>query len=144
MLFLFIWLLLKRLLADTLSARTVIELHTDIETDAWNEYSVTRRLQARGDLGERMLAALGSGLTAGAPRVLILGGDVPTVPINHLRELLASNADVSLGPAEDGGYYAIACSRVDPEMFTKVATQKIQILQYGVCMVIFRQVDLNV
>jgi uncharacterized protein len=113
--------LLSRLTEATGSLGTEIELHTDIETDAWQTHTVTRRLQAPGDLGARMLASLRRGLEAGRPRMMILGGDVPTVPIRHLRALLEADADVAIGPAEDGGYYAIACRAVHPEMFQGVA-----------------------
>lgn len=110
--------LLERLLA---SQAWDVELHTDIPSDAWNRFSVTTRLQAAGDLGARMLHALQAGLAAGRERMLIVGGDVPTVPLDYLSELLAADADVCLGPAEDGGYYAICCRRTDAAMFDGVA-----------------------
>src|SRR5215212_1268509 len=86
-----------------------IELHTDIETDAWNASGVTRGLQSPGDLGLKMLHALSTGLAQGRERVCIVGSDAPSLPAAHLMALLASPADVALGPCEDGGYYAIAC-----------------------------------
>jgi uncharacterized protein len=113
--------LLQRLTADREGLGADIELHTDTPTDAWISHSVTRQLQVHGDLGARMLHTLSSGLAAGKPVVLILGGDVPTVPMAHLRTLLAAREDVALGPAEDGGYYAIACRRTHPGMFAGVA-----------------------
>jgi glycosyltransferase A (GT-A) superfamily protein (DUF2064 family) len=54
-------------------------------------------------------------------RVLIVGGDVPSPPLPALRRLLSAEADVALGPASDGGYYAIACRRTHPAMFDGVA-----------------------
>lgn len=98
-----------------------IELHTDISTDAWKSFNVTRRLQVDGNLGERMKAALSSLLAEGRPRAMILGGDVPSVPLSHLQNLLALDADVAFGPADDGGYYAIACRRIAEAMFDGVA-----------------------
>lgn len=97
-----------------------IELHTDTSTDAWPEAVVARNLQAPGDLGLRMFHALERALAAGRPQAMIIGGDAPTLPRAHLEGLLASPADVAFGPAEDGGYYAIACRRVQPEMFRGV------------------------
>jgi rSAM/selenodomain-associated transferase 1 len=111
--------LLDRLLGAGLAAD--IELHTDISTDAWKGFNVTRRLQVDGDLGERMRGALAALLAEGRPRAMIVGGDVPSVPISHLQELLVLDADVALGPAEDGGYYAIACRRTAGAMFQSVA-----------------------
>ena len=98
-----------------------VELHTDTLTDAWAGLAVSRALQVDGDLGARMLHALREGLDAGRTRMLILGGDVPTVPISHLEALLGADSDVALGPAEDGGYYAICCRKTHPEMFAGVA-----------------------
>ena len=55
-----------------------------------------------------------------ALQTMIVGSDAPAVTEAHLREILDSPADVTLGPTEDGGYYAIACRRVDPRMFDGV------------------------
>src|SRR5439155_12064238 len=97
-----------------------IELHTDIETDAWRDRQVTRKLQCAGDLGLKMLHALSSALAQGREAVCIVGSDAPTLPAAYLRTLLASPADVALGPCEDGGYYALSCRRTHPEMFRGV------------------------
>jgi len=97
-----------------------VELHVDIETGAWSEIPVPRALQAPGDLGRKMYEALRAGLEAGRPQAVIVGSDAPGVPPAHLESLLASTADVALGPARDGGYYAIACRRVHPRMFDGV------------------------
>ena len=103
---------------NQLSARADIELHSDVPTDEW---PLSYRLQAAGDLGERMLFACAEALAAGRPRVMIVGADSPTLPVAHLQRLFAAEQDVALGPTEDGGYYAIACRRVDPAMFAGVA-----------------------
>lgn len=95
------------------------ELHTDVGTEAWPE-AQPRKLQSPGDLGIRMLSALGEALAAGRPKAILLGSDIWNLPEEHLRELLSSDADVALGPVEDGGYYAIACRRTDPRMFAGV------------------------
>ena len=97
-----------------------VELSTDVETDAWSEYRVARSVQAPGDLGARLYAAIAGALAGGACPVLILGSDSPTLPAAHVRALLDSAADVALGPTEDGGYYAISCRRARPEMFAGV------------------------
>ncbi|MEO7649104.1 MAG: TIGR04282 family arsenosugar biosynthesis glycosyltransferase [Bryobacteraceae bacterium] len=97
-----------------------IELHSDIQTDAWRGSPVTRKLQCAGDLGLKLFHALAGALAEGRPNACILGSDAPTLPQAYVRELLASSADVALGPSEDGGYYAISCRRVHPEMFLGV------------------------
>ncbi len=97
-----------------------IELHTDIATDAWGQPQVTRKTQAAGDLGLKMLHALSAALAEGREQVCVVGSDAPTLPAGHLRALLASRADVALGPCDDGGYYAICCRRTDAAMFQGV------------------------
>jgi len=97
-----------------------IELHTDIPTDAWAHCRVPQRLQCEGDLGLKLLQALAGALTAGRPRALIVGSDSPTLPLAHLHELMESNADVAVGPTDDGGFYAICCRKVHPAMFAGV------------------------
>ncbi len=98
-----------------------IELHTDIPTDAWIDARVARDLQAEGGLELKLLHALAAAVGSGRPQAMILGSDSPTLPRGHIQRLLDSTTDVSLGPCDDGGYYAIACRRVHPEMFAGVA-----------------------
>jgi rSAM/selenodomain-associated transferase 1 len=95
------------------------ELCTDEETAAWPE-AAPRGLQGSGDLGERMLGALEEALAKGRQKAMIVGSDTTGLPVAHLRDLLRSDADVALGPAEDGGYYAICCRRVKAGMFDGV------------------------
>lgn len=97
-----------------------IELHTDSLTEAWRSYPVNRALQAAGGLGARMLHAIRSAFEAGREQVLIVGADAPTLPVDYLQEILASPADVTLGPTEDGGYYAIGVRRAHEDMFAGV------------------------
>ena len=97
-------------LACTASDR--VELHTDVETGAWSDLPhIPRRLQSAGGLGERMLAVLPA---------LIIGSDAPTLLPAHLAELIATPGDVVLGPAEDGGYWAILARRRHEHMFKGV------------------------
>ena len=97
------------------------ELHTDIRSDAWAAPVVTRKLQTPGNLGLKMVHALDRGLRAGYERVIIVGSDAPTLPASAVSTLLAADADIAFGPADDGGFYAISARRVDPAMFDGVA-----------------------
>ena len=109
-----------------------IELHTDIPTDEWRECAVTTRLQAEGELGIRMLRSLGGGLAAGYRQVVLVGADSPGLPPGHVAGLLRLDADVALGPADDGGYWGIAARRVSPRMFDGVAWSTGQTLEQTV------------
>ncbi len=105
---------------ESMRAEADVELSTDEPTEAWREFSVARSVQSPGQLGERIYAALELALAAGRPKALILGSDSPGLPPAHVRALFASTADACLGPVEDGGFYAIACSRIAPAMFDGV------------------------
>jgi uncharacterized protein len=101
-----------------LAAVADIELHSDALYPDWH---FSYRLQCPGDLGQRMHFALTAALADGRPQALLIGTDSPTLPVTHLADLLASPADIALGPTEDGGYYAISARRTHTEMFAGVA-----------------------
>ena len=67
-----------------------------------------------------MFKALAQALDSGRRPALVLGSDSPTLPPAHIDALTRFDTDVSLGPTEDGGYYAIAAQRVDCRMFDGV------------------------
>jgi rSAM/selenodomain-associated transferase 1 len=79
---------------------------------------VSLRAQAPGELGERLADAFARAFGRGATRVAIVGSDAPGVTRETaLRALEAlGEADVVLGPAEDGGYYLIALRAPHPEL----------------------------
>jgi rSAM/selenodomain-associated transferase 1 len=97
-----------------------VELSTDEPTGAWPEFSGRRTVQVSGDLGVRIYAALSGALAAGRGKAVVLGSDSPGLPPSHVQALVASGADIALGPTDDGGFYAIACSRAGPAMFDAV------------------------
>ncbi len=71
----------------------------------------TAVLAQRGrDLGARMAAAFADAFARGFGPVVMLGADVPHVPLAWVEDAagrLASDTDIVLGPARDGGYYLI-------------------------------------
>ncbi len=72
---------------------------------------VLRSVRQEGDdLGERLFHALADAARE-AGSVMALGSDHPTLPLEIVHGAFLSveqDADVALGPAEDGGYYLIA------------------------------------
>ena len=51
---------------------------------------------------------------------MVIGSDSPTLPVAILRAAFGTlrlDADVVLGPAEDGGYYLVGASRPVAELF---------------------------
>ncbi|MFW6032382.1 MAG: TIGR04282 family arsenosugar biosynthesis glycosyltransferase, partial [Phycisphaeraceae bacterium] len=75
--------------------------------------------QGAGDLGERITRVWDR---IGRGPAVFLGGDCPDLP----REALAAigpaldQADVALGPAEDGGYWTLAAARWAPELLAGI------------------------
>lgn len=69
------------------------------------------RLQPDGDLGDRLSAAFDEGLRE-YERVVIIGSDAPTLPLALIVAAFNALRDASmvLGPANDGGYYAVGAS----------------------------------
>lgn len=78
--------------------------------------------QCGDDLGERMAAAFALVLAEGYSSAVLIGADVPHVPmatIGGAFRLLQERASLVLGPAEDGGYYLIGARSVPP-VFTGI------------------------
>jgi len=79
----------------------------------WPEAArIPLRVQCGEDLGARMHHALGDGLQR-APRALVVGTDCPGIDATYVQGAAAQleEADVVLGPAEDGGYGLIGACR---------------------------------
>jgi uncharacterized protein len=80
--------------------------------------------QRGATLGDRMRDGAGDLLASGFDAVVLIGSDLPTLPLAHVTAalgILTRRADVLvLGPAEDGGYYLIGLNRSRPELFTRI------------------------
>jgi uncharacterized protein len=89
---------------------------------AWLGNDLCLRPQVKGNLGERMAAAIGAALADGASRVVIIGTDCPSLDSAAIETAFRalSDADVVLGPATDGGYYLIGMSHLYPSLFENV------------------------
>jgi rSAM/selenodomain-associated transferase 2/rSAM/selenodomain-associated transferase 1 len=79
----------------------------------------------QGDtLGDRMRNAFDRLFAAGYSTVVMIGSDLPSLPISHVAqafEYLRDQPDVVvIGPASDGGYYLIGMRRLWPALFTSI------------------------
>lgn len=110
-------------------------------------------MQVVGDLGRRMYAALAHGL-ARAERVVLVGSDCPELDPDYLRSAFEAlkQADIVLGPAEDGGFVLIGARRLAPSMFDGVvwgaaetlSTTRTQLEQVGLHSVLLeRRYDID-
>lgn len=75
------------------------------------------------DLGQRLANALGHNLDLGYRRAVIMNSDGPTLPLACLEEAFSAleDADITLGPSYDGGYYLIGMKRLHAELFQGIA-----------------------
>ena len=86
--------------------------------------------QVGADLGQRMHHTFVSLFTKGYERVLLVGTDVPTLPLSVYQDALTllDKSDVVLGPALDGGYYLIGLKKPAEQLFTQVPWSTDQVL----------------
>jgi rSAM/selenodomain-associated transferase 1 len=74
------------------------------------------------DLGSRMHHAFDGLFKRGYHHVLIVGTDVPSLPLSYYQQALVhlEKHDLVLGPALDGGYYLIGLNKPTPVLFENI------------------------
>jgi len=86
----------------------------------------------QGDsLGDRMRHAFDVLFSRSFSRVLLIGGDLPAVPLEALADAVAAlenNTEIVLGPSLDGGYYLVGMSRMIPEIFEGIIWSRPDVL----------------
>lgn len=87
-------------------------------------YRCRSRIQAAGDLGQRMQAAFEEMFAEGCDLCCIIGSDAPDLPLSIFLEayrLLAEpQTDVVFGPCKDGGYYLLGLRQSHPQLFANI------------------------
>jgi len=77
------------------------------------------------DLGERMRNGFIDGFAMGHKRVVLMGSDIPDLPMKYIVEAFKSlkAMDAVIGPAYDGGYYLIGFKdkTFSPQVFEGIA-----------------------
>jgi len=79
--------------------------------------------QSGDDLGERLSGTFRRLAQEGYRRIVVFGSDSPTLPVAVFPETFAAlggQADVVLGPTEDGGYYLVGSTRPVPPIFAGI------------------------
>jgi len=86
--------------------------------------------QVGEDLGRRMHCIFLDLFAKGYEQVIIVGTDVPTLPLSVYQEAFAmlGRSDMVLGPALDGGYYLIGLKQPAEQLFTGVPWSTDQVL----------------
>jgi len=78
--------------------------------------------QSGNSLGERLDNILTYCLTHGFEQAVIANSDSPTLPVAYVQQAFArlNDAEVVLGPCDDGGYYLIGLTRPQPRLLREV------------------------
>jgi hypothetical protein len=128
------------MLRDTLeTARTVPGVELLIAYAPTTEAAYFRQLapgfelvpQIGNDLGERLDNVLTHCLTNGYQQAVIMDSDSPTLPAANLMCAFQAldDADVVLGPCDDGGYYLIGLTQPRPRLLREVAMSTAHVLE---------------
>lgn len=123
--------LYEKLLKNTLTvAETLVDVEIQLcygsgSLEQWQQYLDHRYslvAQIGHDLGERLAHAVVMACQQNTP-VLVIGCDCPALSTKILQTAFEAlqQADLVLGPARDGGYYAIGMNQSYPELFQGIA-----------------------
>jgi rSAM/selenodomain-associated transferase 1 len=87
--------------------------------------------QAGDHLGARMHQAASTLFAEGYRRLLIVGTDLPSLPLSIYRDALAQldRHPIALGPALDGGYYLLGLTRPIPQLFDQIPWSTTEVLK---------------
>jgi len=87
-------------------------------------FSVECITQRGVSLGEREHNVFVDLIEQGATRTVLIGSDIPTLPLSHLQEafqyLEDTRCDAIFGPSRDGGYYLVGMRVLHPELFENI------------------------
>lgn len=89
------------------------------DQDLWDN-TIYQKYQQQGiDLGYRMQNAFDNSFKAGYEKVLIVGSDLYDLKPQHIQDAFnqLDSHDVTIGPAEDGGYYLLGMKHLHPNIF---------------------------
>lgn len=87
------------------------------------ERQAVRLMDQEGEeLGARMNGVCETLFARGYRRVVIVGTDVPSLPLECYQQALEllDRYDLVLGPARDGGYYAVGLTKASPALFQDI------------------------
>ena len=87
--------------------------------------------QVGEDLGARMQLAASTLFAEGYRRLLLVGTDLPSLPLSIYRDALAQldRHPVVLGPALDGGYYLLGLRQPASELFDRIPWSTAEVLK---------------
>jgi len=89
------------------------------DNDLWDSTIYQKHQQEGDDLGYRMQNAFNNSFKSGYEKVIIVGSDLYDLKPKHIQEAFdkLDTHDVTIGPAEDGGYYLLGMKTLHPHIF---------------------------
>jgi len=89
------------------------------DNDIWDNTIYQKHQQHGNNLGLRMQNAFNNSFKVGYEKVLIVGSDLYDLKPKYIQEAFDNldNHDVTIGPAEDGGYYLLGMKTLHPNIF---------------------------
>ena len=94
--------------------------------DEWSSDFFEKRLQSKGDLGDKMQKAFQE---SNDDKMIIIGSDCYDLQKEHIEKAFdkLNSIDIVIGPANDGGYYLLGMKKLYPELFEGVdwSTEKV-------------------
>jgi len=110
-----------RKVAEATSVDRYLYYSDYIEDDAWSSEVFNKRIQARGNLGNRLRDAF-STLSKDYDKMIVIGSDCAGITSNHILTAAAAldNSDMVLGPVHDGGYYLLGMNGYYPEIISDI------------------------
>ena len=99
--------------------------------------------RAEPDLGQRMKDFFDLRFRQGNGRVVLIGSDAPTVPLDFVEQAFAALAEQQavVGPAEDGGYYLVGMSQFEPRIFDNIQWSTRHVFEQTIAR--FRELNLS-
>ena len=99
--------------------RFVFYSETIIENDIWELEYFRKKLQQGSDLGQRMHNAFSELFQAGYEKICIIGSDLFDLNAQLVQSAYEKldEHDTVIGPAEDGGYYLLAMTKMQNAIF---------------------------
>jgi hypothetical protein len=87
--------------------------------DFFHEDKYSKHLQEGNDLGQRMVNAFFDAFEEGYEKAVLIGSDIPNINKKIIDQAFAEldDHDITVGPAEDGGYYLLGMKKGNPSLF---------------------------
>jgi len=101
-----------------------------VKSDDWTSQLFDKRIQAEGDLGVKISEAFKTVFQENS-KVLIIGSDCYDLTDIIIQEAFRKldEADVVVGPANDGGYYLLGTKQLHPDLFQEITWSTESVLE---------------